>query len=254
MVGIPWSTHAQNELFLTANISILNTDSRLGDGSELIISDDVTRSETDGHRSDNPQSYDEEVDDEVVELGKFQSAQSSTQKRRRKNNNSNKRNEPRTTNIHKTNNQNEIDYTNTEYADTVKAGKQQLQPLAQAEANIKEDFPGAQGLLPAAKKIVIGVISGSLDTMVGRVVVGLVGDLKKHNSLRKNTIDITTVAMCFPTPRDILTDAAAKVFDFHINLSPHNRSEAIARILESEVGIICMSSRSVCIIAWVLCG
>ena len=44
--------------------------------------------------------------------------------------------------------------------------------------------------------------------------------------------------MCFPTPRDALTDRAAKVFDSHINLSPHNKSQGMHRILEAAPDVL----------------
>jgi hypothetical protein len=86
------------------------------------------------------------------------------------------------------------------------------------------------------KLIVLGVVSGSLDTTVGRVTTGLIQDLKQYQDQQlEKSVTITTVAMCFPTPRDPLTDLAATVFDYHINLSPHNKTDAINRILDSEV-------------------
>jgi hypothetical protein len=40
--------------------------------------------------------------------------------------------------------------------------------------------------------------------------------------------------MCFPTPRDSLTDRARDVFDKHINLSPVNQEQTVHRILEAN--------------------
>lgn len=44
--------------------------------------------------------------------------------------------------------------------------------------------------------------------------------------------------MCFPTPRDALTDKAIALVDGNVNLSPHNKSQAIERIMDSRVDFI----------------
>jgi hypothetical protein len=78
-------------------------------------------------------------------------------------------------------------------------------------------------------KIVIGIVSGSLDGVAGRLIIGILEELTEAS--RK---EFELVAMCFPTPRDERTDRANKMFDKHINLSPHNKSQAILRILETS--------------------
>jgi hypothetical protein len=35
--------------------------------------------------------------------------------------------------------------------------------------------------------------------------------------------DVYLIAMCFPTPRDRMTDRVNAVFDKHVNLSPNNK-------------------------------
>lgn len=75
----------------------------------------------------------------------------------------------------------------------------------------------------------IGIVSGSFDTLSGRIAVGILESIDVK--LRSN---LELIAMCFPTPRDAITDRANAVFDRHINLSPHNKTLVLERILEVE--------------------
>ena len=70
-------------------------------------------------------------------------------------------------------------------------------------------------------KIIIGIISGSFDTIPGRIVYGLLQEMRMEPTRNKYHI----ISMCFPTPRDGLTDALLhnELFDQHINLNPNNR-------------------------------
>ena len=45
--------------------------------------------------------------------------------------------------------------------------------------------------------------------------------LEVMNSSDRNKYEL--IAMCFPTPRDTITDRAKKVFHGHLNLYSHNR-------------------------------
>lgn len=80
---------------------------------------------------------------------------------------------------------------------------------------------------------VIGIVSGSLDGLAGRIIMGILEELTE--SSRE---EFLLIAMCFPTPRDSRTDRANKMFDKHINLSPHNKTQAILRILETSPDFI----------------
>jgi len=79
------------------------------------------------------------------------------------------------------------------------------------------------------KKLRIGIIAGSFDGMIGRIVVGIVDNISKENRKKYRFI-----VMCFPTPRDALTDRIMTIFDKNINLSTSNKTEAIARIRDEK--------------------
>ena len=54
--------------------------------------------------------------------------------------------------------------------------------------------------------------------MVGFLCLGM---LEKINSPVRGSVEL--IAMCFPTPRDPITDRAKGLFEGHINLYPSNR-------------------------------
>lgn len=93
----------------------------------------------------------------------------------------------------------------------------------------------------------LGVVAGSLDGTVGRLVVGARdchcdcdsdcdgivcydGNAAATSALglmesltADDRRDVELIALCFPTPRDPITDRAMAVFDSNVNLSPHNK-------------------------------
>lgn len=81
----------------------------------------------------------------------------------------------------------------------------------------------------------IGIVSGSTDGVPGKIVVGLLGSLRRQ---LLGSVRVEIIAMCFPTPRDHTTDQTAVLFDRHINLTPHNKTEAIQRILDARADLI----------------
>ena len=84
------------------------------------------------------------------------------------------------------------------------------------------------------KKIRLGVVSGSLDGVPGKIVVGLLESIRRENL----GVDVELIAMCFPTPRDRTTDRANAVFNEHINLDPENKTAVISRILDARTDFI----------------
>lgn len=76
----------------------------------------------------------------------------------------------------------------------------------------------------------IGVVSGSLDGVLGKITVGFVESIRRK---LLHPLKVELIAMCFPTPRDDTTDRARLVFDRHINLSPTNKTQAIHRIWQT---------------------
>ena len=82
----------------------------------------------------------------------------------------------------------------------------------------------------------IGVVSGSLDGIPGKIVVGLMGSIRRLQL--GPDVKLELIAMCFPTPRDSTTDRAAVVFDRHINLIALNKTQTIERILDAKADFI----------------
>jgi hypothetical protein len=91
----------------------------------------------------------------------------------------------------------------------------------------------SSSVLPAKKKIRLGIVSGTFDGLTGRLMIGLFAGLSdsQHLSLRSS---FEIVALCFPTPRSIITDRVISFFDSNINLSPENRTQIISRILAAK--------------------
>lgn len=94
------------------------------------------------------------------------------------------------------------------------------------------------GIIPApalksrnSPKIRLGVVSGTFDGLTGRLMIGLFAGLSEHQQIR-NKFEI--VALCFPTPRSLITDRVNALFDDHINLSPENKTQIITRILQAK--------------------
>ena len=79
----------------------------------------------------------------------------------------------------------------------------------------------------------IGFLSGSFDGQPGHTVAGLLESLSKK-ARRK----VILTALSFPTPRDNTTDLMNKLFDNHVNLNPHNKTQAIERIRASEQDLL----------------
>lgn len=80
------------------------------------------------------------------------------------------------------------------------------------------------------QKIRIGIISGSFDSLSGRIVIGttiwrhhiiFIGMLEAMDPSDRSKYEL--IAMCFPTPRDMITDRAKGVFHGHVNLFSSNR-------------------------------
>ena len=82
----------------------------------------------------------------------------------------------------------------------------------------------------------VGIVSGSFDGISGRIVIGLLESIS--SDLRKT---ILLTAMCFPTPRDTQTDRVGALFDHHINISPHDKNQAIERVLQANLDFIIFS-------------
>jgi hypothetical protein len=83
------------------------------------------------------------------------------------------------------------------------------------------------------KLIKIGVVSGSFDSFPGKIVIGLMESMSP-----KLRTSFQFAAMCFPTPRDFMTDRANALFDIHINLVASNKSTTLSRILEFEADFL----------------
>jgi hypothetical protein len=64
---------------------------------------------------------------------------------------------------------------------------------------------------------------------------------RTHKHVYTSSFDRSKVkltAMCFPTPRDSITDRARGLFDDHINISPEDKSLAHERILLAQADFI----------------
>jgi hypothetical protein len=83
----------------------------------------------------------------------------------------------------------------------------------------------------------IGIVSGSTDGIPGKIVVGLLSSIERKRLIAMK-VKLELIAMNFPTPRDRTTDSAHAVFDIHINLPPHNKTQAIKRILNTKADIV----------------
>ena len=104
----------------------------------------------------------------------------------------------------------------------------------------------------STRKLRIGVISGSLDVQSGRIIVGLFentqdGDAsgahasRSGGSGRRENKDYELIALCFPTPRDKITDRARLLFHEHVNLDTTNRKKTIQRIAQAQLDVIIFS-------------
>ena len=87
--------------------------------------------------------------------------------------------------------------------------------------------------LDSAKKFKVGVVAGTMDGDIGRIMIGLM-DSMSHDDRR----EFEFFAMCFPTPRDSNTDKINGLFDAHINLSSDNKTQAILRIQELKLDFV----------------
>jgi len=85
-------------------------------------------------------------------------------------------------------------------------------------------------------KLHLGIVSGSLDAVAGRIVVGI---LETIGPARRTRLHLSS--MCFPTPRNELTDRARRLFDQHINISPDDKTQAIDRIVDAAPDFILFS-------------
>jgi uncharacterized membrane protein YfcA len=65
--------------------------------------------------------------------------------------------------------------------------------------NLKKNDTNDRSTLTS--KIHIGIVSGSFDILSGRIIVGLLESIKLSY---RSKVKLT--AMCFPTPRDSITD------------------------------------------------
>ena len=92
-----------------------------------------------------------------------------------------------------------------------------------------------EGYLPRQPRglLRVGIVSGSFDHLPGRIVVGLLESMSPDFRRR-----LLLLAMCFPTPRDAMTDRASTVFDRHINLSALNKTEVVERVLLAAPHVI----------------
>jgi hypothetical protein len=84
-------------------------------------------------------------------------------------------------------------------------------------------------------KIRLGVVAGTFDGLTGRLMIGLFAGLSEHTQIR-NQFEI--IALCFPTPRSIVTDRVTSLFDEHINLSPENKTQIIDRIQQYQIDFL----------------
>lgn len=103
---------------------------------------------------------------------------------------------------------------------------------------------------PSSRKLRIGVVSGSFDVQSGRIIVGLFenklestaeglrGAEGGHPSANE---DYELIALCFPTPRDRITDRARVLFHEHVNLDTTNRKKTIQRIAQAQLDVIIFS-------------
>lgn len=99
-----------------------------------------------------------------------------------------------------------------------------------------ELLSGVTSASPRNRSLQIGVVSGSFDGFAGRAVVGFLQRMSPEE--RKGVV---FVAICFPTPRDAMTDIAQSVFDKHINLPSNDKSEAVDRIVALAPDLILFS-------------
>ena len=99
------------------------------------------------------------------------------------------------------------------------------------------------------RKLRIGVISGSFDGHAGRIIVGLFENKLDTDSPAggvsgrhpKSNSEYELIALCFPTPRDKITDRARLLFQEHVNLDSRNRKKTIQRISKAQLDIIIFS-------------
>lgn len=85
----------------------------------------------------------------------------------------------------------------------------------------------------AKRKLHIGIVAGSFDSLPGRIMIGLLDTFP--DKLRK-VVEFT--AMCFPTPRSAVTDRVNSLFDHHINLSADNKTQVLQRVHHAHVDFI----------------
>jgi len=85
----------------------------------------------------------------------------------------------------------------------------------------------------ADRKLRVGVISGSFDSLSGRIVVGMLE--ASRGSVRSR---VELIAMCFPTPRDTITERTKSLFNGHVNLYPGNRTETLYRIRRTDLDVV----------------
>lgn len=85
----------------------------------------------------------------------------------------------------------------------------------------------------AKRKLHIGIVAGSFDSLPGRIMIGLLDTFP--DKLRK-MVEFT--AMCFPTPRSAVTDRVNALFDHHINLSTDNKTQVLQRVHNAHVDFI----------------
>lgn len=100
----------------------------------------------------------------------------------------------------------------------------------------------------SSRKLRIGVISGSFDVQSGRIIVGLFENIMDADAARARgrgggdfTSPYELVALCFPTPRDKITDRARLLFHEHVNLDTANRKKTIQRIAKTQLDVIIFS-------------
>lgn len=113
-------------------------------------------------------------------------------------------------------------------------------PLAPTSAKLSElnHLVSERGISEPAQRrsITVGVVSGSFDGFAGRLMVGL---LQSMTSADRQGIKF--IAICFPTPRDKMTDLANSAFDGHVNLPSSNKSDAVGRILALSPDVLLFS-------------
>ena len=85
----------------------------------------------------------------------------------------------------------------------------------------------------SATPLKVGVIAGSFDNIPGRIMIGL---LESMSSRSRQGVRLT--AMCFATPRDATTDRVNGLFDEHINLTAHNKTLIMQRIIDFGADIL----------------